>query len=146
MLGSVDFTANLTENSIDTVVIADLEAGIGTLTRLSAHSVDAVVVVVEPTPRSIDVAQRAVELAQERQQGRVVIAANRITCDEDVERIALGIPGFEMVVVPYDAAIMDADRQGVSPLDSAPDTPGVVALKALAQLLRPDQPAAPSPG
>ena len=142
MLGSVDFTANLT----DTIVIADLEAGIGTLTRLSAHSVDAVVVVVEPTPRSIDVAQRAVELAQERQQGRVVIAANRITCTEDIERIALGIPGFEMVVVPYDAAIMDADRQGMSPIDSAPDSPGVLALRGLAQLLRPDPPAVPSPG
>ena len=119
----------------ETMVVADLEAGIGTLTRLADAAVDVVVVVVEPTPRSIDVAQRAVELARERQQGRVVLVANRITGPEDLERITSSIPDCEVVSVPHDPAIMDADRRGVSPLDSAPDSPGVLALTQLATLL-----------
>ena len=129
MLGSANFGSS--------VVIADLEAGIGTLTRLQAETVDVVVVVVEPTPRSIDVAQRAVALAAQCSQGRVVVVANRVTSAEDVERIAIGLPGAEIVVVPDDAAVMDADRRGVSPLDSAPDSPAVVALVGLASRLRP---------
>ena len=129
MLGSANFGSSL--------VIADLEAGIGTLTRLQAETIDVVVVVVEPTPRSIDVAQRAVALAAQRSQGRVVVVANRVTSAEDVERIAIGLPGAEIVVVPDDAAVMDADRRGVSPLDSAPDSPAVVAIVGLASQLLP---------
>ena len=129
MLGSANFGSSL--------VIADLEAGIGTLTRLQAETIDVVVVVVEPTPRSIDVAQRAVALAAQRSQGRVVVVANRVTSAEDVERIAIGLPGAEIVVVPDDAAVMDADRRGVSPLDSAPDSPAVVAIVGLASRLLP---------
>ena len=127
MLGSANFGSSL--------VIADLEAGIGTLTRLHDEAVDVVVVVVEPTPRSIDVAHRAITLAALRSQGRVVVVANRVTCAADIERISVGLPGAEIVVVPDDPAIMDADRRGVSPLDSAPDSPGVRALVSVASLL-----------
>ena len=136
MLGSVHTTTESTETT-ETMIVADLEAGIGTLTRLADASVDVVVVVVEPTPRSIDVAHRAVELARERNQGRVVLVANRITEPEDLERITSAIPGCEVVAVPDDPAIMDADRRGVSPLDSAPTSPGVLALTRLATLLQP---------
>lgn len=120
----------------ETMIVADLEAGIGTLTRLADASVDVVVVVVEPTPRSIDVAQRAVELARERKQGRVVLVANQITGPEDLERITSAIANCEVVSVPHDPAITDADRRGVSPLDSAPESPGVLALTRLAALLQ----------
>ena len=127
---------NTTTESTETMIVADLEAGIGTLTRLADATVDVVVVVVEPTPRSIDVAQRAVELARERNQGRVVLVANRITGPEDLERITSAIPGCEVVAVPNDPAIMDADRRGLSPLDSSPGSPGVLALTHLATLLQ----------
>ncbi len=127
---------NTSTESTETIVVADLEAGIGTLTRLADASVDVVVVVVEPTPRSIDVAQRAVELARERKQGRVVLVANQITGPEDLQRITSAIPHCEVVAVPNDPAIMDADRLGVSPLDSAPESPGVLALTQLATLLQ----------
>ncbi len=51
MLSSVDFG--------DTIVLADCEAGIGTLTRLGETPVDVVLVVVEPTPKSLEVGARA---------------------------------------------------------------------------------------
>ena len=124
MLGSAQFGS--------TVVVADLEAGIGTLTRLPAQTVDVVVIVVEPTPRSIDVGQRALELAVQRCRGEVIVVANRVLDATDAGRVAAAFPGHELVLVPLDQAIADADRVGLSPLDTAPDSPGVRALLSVA--------------
>lgn len=129
MLGSVDFQ--------DVTVIADLEAGIGTLTRLAEQRVDAVLVVVEPTPKSLEVGQRAAALARDKQLGRIVIVASRIRGDADLATVAGRFPGHEIVAIPDDPAIVEADRKGVAPLDLAPDAPAVRALCDLARSLLP---------
>ena len=121
-------------------MVADLEAGIGTLTRLEEARVDVTVVVVEPTPRSIDVAARALAVAAERRQGRVVAVANKVTGDDDRQRIADAMGDCEVVAVPLDAAVEEADRDGVSPLDHSPAAPAMIALEALADLIAPPRP------
>jgi CO dehydrogenase maturation factor len=45
------------------VVIADFEAGVGTMLRANAEQVDVAVVVVEPYMKSIEAARRLVEIA-----------------------------------------------------------------------------------
>lgn len=132
MLGSVP--------ADDVTVVADLEAGIGTLTRLEEARVDVTVVVVEPTPRSIDVAARALAVAAERRQGRVIAVANKVTGDADRQRIADAMGDCELVAVPLDAAVEEADRDGVSPLDHSPTAPAMVALESLADLIAPPRP------
>ncbi|MXY09829.1 MAG: hypothetical protein F4Z00_09535 [Acidimicrobiaceae bacterium] len=122
-------------NDESTTVVADLEAGIGTLTRLASASVDATVVVVEPTLRSIDVARRAVAVADEQRQGRVVVVANKVGDDEDRARIDEAFAGRRMVVVPDDPAVDTADRLGVSPVDHEPGAPAVAALESLVEAL-----------
>lgn len=117
------------------MIVADLEAGIGTLTRLDDASVDATVVVVEPTPRSMDVAARAVAVAGERRQGRIVLAANKVTDADDERRLRVAFPGQELLVVPADPVIDKADRQGLSPVDVDPASPAVSAIESLARLL-----------
>lgn len=129
MLGSVP--------ADDVTVVADLEAGIGTLTRLEEAMVDVTVVVVEPTPRSIDVAARAAALAAERRQGRLIAVANKVTGDDDRRRVADALGGCELVAVPLDGAVEEADRDGVSPLDRSPAAPAVTALEGLADLIAP---------
>lgn len=121
----------------DTVVVADLEAGIGTLTRLSDAAVDVTVVVVEPTPRSIDVAARAVAVAQEHGQGRLVVVANKMADQDDRARIRDAFADLPIVEVPSDIAIDEADRLGLSPVDHAPGCPAVAALEDLAALVAP---------
>ncbi len=116
-------------------VIADLEAGLGTIMRLEESSVDVVVVVVEPTTKSIEVGRRAAESVREAGIGRVVLTANRVRDDEDAARVRAAFPGFDPVLVPDDQAILDAERRGVAPLDAAPDAPGVRALVGLAEHL-----------
>ena len=122
-------------NDESTTVVADLEAGIGTLTRLASASVDATVVVVEPTLRSIDVARRAVAVADEQRQGLVVVVANKVGDDDDRARIDEAFAGRRMVVVPDDPAVDTADRLGVSPVDHEPSAPAVAALESLVEAL-----------
>ncbi len=130
MLGSVDFPE-------DDVVVADFEAGVGTLTRLGEEHVDTVVIVVEATPKSLEVGARAAALAREKTVGRVVVVANRIRGEEDLETVKAAFPGLEVVGVPHDPKIVEADRKGIAPIDLAPDAPAVKALVGLASTLLP---------
>ena len=124
----------------DTTIVADLEAGIGTLTRLPEESVDLVVVVVEPTPRSIDVARRAITVAADKKQGRIVILANKVLDDDDRQRVVDGLIDYrdrfqEIVAVPHDDLVDRADREGVSPVDLDTASPAVQAVEKLIALL-----------
>ncbi len=105
--------------------------------RLDGRPVDVVVVVVEPTAKSLEVGRRAADLVRESRLGRLVVAANRIRDDEDVTRVAAAFPGLELVLVPDDQAIIDVERRGAAPLDAAADSPAVRALVSLAERLTP---------
>ena len=128
MLGSV--------TAAGSTIVADLEAGIGTLTRLS-DGLDTIVVVVEPTSKSIEVGRRAADFVREKSLGRLVVVANRLTGDEDFERIRTAFSGYDIVPIPDDPAVAEADRQGAAPLDRTPDAPAMRALVDLAGQLVP---------
>ncbi len=117
--------------------MADFEAGVGTLTRLGDEHVDTVVIVVEATPKSLEVGSRAAGLAREKTVGRIVVVANRIRGPEDLETVKAAFPGLEVVGVPHDPKIVEADRKGVAPIDLDPDAPAVRALIGLASTLLP---------
>jgi CO dehydrogenase maturation factor len=117
------------------IIIGDLEAGIGTVLRLQEGQADVVVVVAQPTAKSLNVARRAVEMAADKSATTIVVA-NRVRDESDLEviREAVG-DDCEMVVVPDDAAIAQADREGRAAIDVDPDAPGVRAIVALADRL-----------
>ncbi|MQA61967.1 MAG: AAA family ATPase [Actinophytocola sp.] len=117
-------------------VIADFEAGIGTLTRLEAGAVDVIVLVVAPTAKSIEVARRAAELVAEKQLGRLVVLGNQVRDDADRALITAAFGEPDVACVPHDERIADADRRGVAPFDVAPDADAVLAIAALAGTLR----------
>jgi CO dehydrogenase maturation factor len=121
--------------SDDRIVIADMEAGAGTLTRMQAGSLDVAVLVVEPSTKSIDVARRASEIIRERRIGMLLAAANRVRDDADVKLVRESLPGLEIATVPDDRRITDADRAGLSPVDVAIDAPAVRAVADLARRL-----------
>jgi len=128
LLGSADFNEN-------DIVVADFEAGVGTLTRLGEEHVDTVVIVVEATPKSLEVGARAAGLAADRLVDRVIVVANRMRHDQDLEVVKAAFPGLEVVAVPHDPKIVEADRRGVAPIDLDPEGPAVVALMRLAATL-----------
>jgi len=120
----------------DRFVIADFEAGLGTALRLDGNPVDVVVVVVEPTVKSLDVGRRAAETVGHAGLGRIVVVANRVRDEEDAARVRAAFPGLDVVMVPDDPAIVEAERHGVAPLDAAPHAPGMRALVEFADNLR----------
>jgi len=122
----------------DAFVLADLEAGVGTLSRMAENHVDYLFAIVEPAEKSIQVARRAVEMAKKSNVGKVIVLANRIRETAHLKMLKDLFPGEEIMMIPFDRAIEDADRAGVAPIDSAPDSPGVNAFEAVVErLLKP---------
>ncbi len=110
-----------------------MEAGVGTLLRMEPGQVDVVLVVAQPSAKSIAVARRGVEIASDL--ARVVVVANRVGGAADLEAIRGGLGDRELWVVPDDPVIADADREGTAPIDGDSSSPGVRALVELADHL-----------
>lgn len=115
----------------DRTVVCDLEAGLGTLDRIEEGVLDVLLVVANPTGKSLEVARRAIELAAGVTE--IVVVANRVSDDSDIELIREVLGDRDLLVVPEDPVIAAADREGVAPIDLDPDAPGVAALVRLAE-------------
>ena len=112
-------------------VICDMEAGVGAVVR--GGKADVVLVVAEPTQKSLEVARRATEIAAE--QAQVIVVANRLRDDADLDAVRAALPGFELVAVPDDPAIARADHEGLAPIDADADSAGVQAIASIADRL-----------
>ena len=117
------------------VVIADMEAGAGNLTRMDEGSVDLVLLVTEPSPRSIEVARRARAIIGERKIGPTLVVANKVRGSADLERIRTSLPEAEVLAVPEDPMVLRADREGRAPIDIDPGAPAAQAVADLARRL-----------
>jgi CO dehydrogenase maturation factor len=115
-------------------VLGDLEAGVGVLSRMQPGSLDVVLVVANPTPKSIEVARRAAETAVAREIP-VIVIANRAAGDDDLELITSVLGEHEIVVVPEDPVIARADAEGLAPIDLDDGAPGVRAIVAISERL-----------
>jgi CO dehydrogenase nickel-insertion accessory protein CooC1 len=112
------------------IVVADLEAGVGTLVRLNEGEANIVLVVAEPTLKSIEVARRAAETAGS--VAHVIVLANRVRSKDHETEIGNALAGYELVTVPEDPVVTRADREGRAPIDVDERAPAVEAVVALA--------------
>ncbi len=118
----------------DCVVIADLEAGLSDLVWADPGPDDVVLVVAEPSAKSVEIARRAAVIARDLGVQRILGVANRSVGDDDAARLTEAIGG-EVLVVPEDPAVEQADHQGTSPFDLDPTSPAMSAVGALAARL-----------
>ena len=114
-------------------MVADLEAGVGTLLRVEPGQIDLVLVVSEPSAKGVEVARRAAEIAASR--ARVIVLANKVSNEEEVAEIAGALPGYDLVTVPEDRAVSRAEREGRAPIDVDEGAPAVRAIAELAAKL-----------
>ena len=98
-------------------VVLDMEAGVEHLGRGTADSVDAMLVVVEPSQASIDTATRIDGLAEELgiQDVRAVVNKTR----DNGERVAEALPVPVVATLPYDEAIGAAALAGQPPVNES---------------------------
>ena len=120
----------------DRVVVADLEAGLNDLMWAKPGADDTVLVVAEPSAKSVEVARRACRMAEAMGVVNILGVANRATSDDDVARLSETL-GVEVVSVPEDPAIEKADHLGVAPFDTERGSPAVKAVGAIAERLVP---------
>jgi CO dehydrogenase nickel-insertion accessory protein CooC1 len=117
------------------VVLVDLGGGVMTVARGDESQIDALVVVVEPYPRSTEVARRLLDMAAEKGITRRVVVANKVADDEDLAVIRRLLGVDPDIVIPEDRAVLAADRAGASPIDHAPGSPAMAVLRELASSL-----------
>jgi len=107
----------------DEVVIVDMEAGIEHLTRGTADSVDAFVVVIEPGQRSIQTAGVVKDLAKGLGVKKVFVVANKVRGQGDIDFVKKGIGDLELVgTISFNNDVMEADIAGASPYGRSPKT------------------------
>jgi CO dehydrogenase maturation factor len=103
------------------VVIVDMEAGIEHLTRGTAESVDAFIVVVEPGQRSMQTAKTVREMAKGLGVKKVFVVANKVRNPDDLKFIDDHIGDMEFLgFIRFNESIMTADIKGSSPYVYSP--------------------------
>jgi CO dehydrogenase maturation factor len=122
------------------VTILDTEASPEHLRRGTAKYADVLVTVVEPYYKSLETGRRMAALAVELGLDKVVLVANKIRDDKELEAVRefADANGLEVIgVIPFDPEMQEAERAGVSPLDHDADMPFVRAIDDVAGELVP---------
>jgi CO dehydrogenase maturation factor len=105
----------------DDVLILDMYAGVEHLGRATVDFVDALVIVVEPTRRSLGTAAQIKKLATDIGLTRLWLVGNKVRDDEEAAFLAAETPGIPLLgTLPADLAVQEADRLGVAVYDHVP--------------------------
>ena len=106
---------------LDEVVILDMEAGIEHLTRGTAGSVNAFIVVVEPGQRSMQTARQIESLARGLGVKEVFVVGNKIRQESEKDFILRRLEGMKFLgFMSYAGDAVTADLDGKSPYDASP--------------------------
>ncbi|MHB1416275.1 MAG: ATP-binding protein [Chloroflexota bacterium] len=118
--------------------VVDMEASIEHMSRGTVQHVDVLLVVVEPYFRSLETAGRLAPLARDLGIRRVYAIANKVRDADDLAAVEDYCQRHDLELlasVPFDEAIVGADRAGVAVLDFAPKSPAVMTINRLASVM-----------
>jgi len=121
----------------DDILLLDMYAGVEHLGRATADFVDAMLIVVEPTRRSLGTAAQIKKLATDIGLTRLWLVGNKTRNDDEIAFLETESPGLPVLgFLPVDLAVQEADRMGVPVYDHAPklrDAAQVMATTLLAE-------------
>jgi CO dehydrogenase maturation factor len=105
----------------DEVLIIDMYAGVEHLGRATVDFVDAMIVVVEPTQRSLGTASQIKTLSKDIGLSRLWLVGNKVRTDEEKRFLEENSPGLPLLgTLPMDLGVLDADRLGEAVYDRVP--------------------------
>jgi CO dehydrogenase maturation factor len=114
----------------DDVLILDMYAGVEHLGRATVDFVDAMIIVVEPTRRSLGTAQQIKQLAQDIGLKRFWLVGNKVRNADEEAFLKAETPDIPVLgFLPADLKVQEADRLGVPVYDHVP------ALRAAAETM-----------
>lgn len=105
----------------DEVLILDMYAGVEHLGRATVDFVDAMLIVVEPTRRSLGTAAQIKKLANDIGLTRLWLVGNKVRDPEEINFLQTETPGLPVLGwLPVDLAVQEADRLGIAVYDRVP--------------------------
>jgi len=118
----------------DEVVIVDFEAGLEHLGRGTAKGIDVMLVITEPSQKSLDLCSKIIELSKKLGVINVYLIANKVIDDSQIDVINERIKDWEVPLyhsIPFDPEVGKADLNGISPIDFNSTSKGVESIKNL---------------
>ena len=102
-------------------VMLDMYAGVEHLGRATVDFVDAMIVVVEPTRRSLGTAAQIRKLAADIGLKRLWLVGNKVRNEDEAGFLLAEAPGMPVLgMLPADLAVQEADRLGIAVYDHVP--------------------------
>jgi len=102
----------------DEMLLLDMYAGVEHLGRATVDFVDAMLVVVEPTRRSLGTAVQIKKLANDIGLMRLYLVGNKVRNEDEVRFLENETPGLPLLgYLPADLKVQEADRLGVPVYD-----------------------------
>lgn len=103
------------------ILILDMYAGVEHLGRATVDFVDAMLIVVEPTRRSLGTAAQIKKLANDIGLTRLWLVGNKVRNEEEAAFLKQETPGIPLLgLLPADLAVQEADRLGIAVYDHVP--------------------------
>ncbi len=122
----------------DEIVVVDMEAGVEHMGRGTASQVDIMLIVVDSSRKSLEIAKKLSGFAHEAGIKNVLIVGNRVRDPEEKELITdfTTKNGLQLLaLIPYDDTVVKADRVGEAPLKYAETSEGVKAIQSIGEQL-----------
>jgi len=120
------------------VVVMDMEAGVEHMGRGTAKHVGAMLIVADPSLKSLETAKKICKLAVEAGIKNAVIVGNKVRNSNEgelIQRFAAENKIPMLGLIPYDETILKADREGETLLKYAEDSKGIVTIQEIGENL-----------
>jgi len=105
----------------DDVLLLDMYAGVEHLGRATVDFVDAMLVVVEPTRRSLGTAAQIKKLANDIGLTKLYLVGNKVRNEDEAKFLEAETPGMPVLgFMPADLKVQEADRLGIPVYDHVP--------------------------
>jgi CO dehydrogenase maturation factor len=105
----------------DDVLILDMYAGVEHLGRATVDFVDAMIIVVEPTRRSLGTAGQIKKLANDIGLTRLWLVGNKVRNQDEIDFLKTETPGIPVLgFLEANLAVQEADRLGIAVYDHVP--------------------------
>jgi CO dehydrogenase maturation factor len=99
-------------------LILDMEAGVEHLGRSTTRGVDVMLIVVEPGMRSIDCAEKVINMGRDIGLKHFKVIGNKVVNKRDEEFIQECFPDIEIVgMIPYSEEFRTLDQKGISVIE-----------------------------
>ena len=118
----------------DDILLLDMYAGVEHLGRATVDFVDAMLIVVEPTRRSLGTAAQIKKLANDIGLKKLYLVGNKVRNDDEAKFLETETPDLPVLgFLPADMKVQEADRLNIPVYDHVPELK-ITAQKIIEQL------------